>query len=69
MDQSLRLICHGGYDLLADEKVEASLILGGSANTSVASYIINNVVLLRSSLWDSFFLIETRWSTTLDLSR
>lgn len=34
-----------GYDLLADEKVEASLILGGSANTSVASYIINNVVL------------------------
>lgn len=34
-----------GYDLLADELVEASLILGGSANTTVASYVINNVVL------------------------
>ena len=34
-----------GYDLLADQMVEASLIMGASANTTVATYVINNVVL------------------------
>ena len=33
-----------GYDLIADEQVSASFILGASANTLMASYIINNVV-------------------------
>jgi hypothetical protein len=36
-----------GNDLFADELLEASLILGASASSTVASYIINNVVLAK----------------------
>lgn len=33
-----------GYDLLADEQVELSFVMGGEASAAVATYIINNVV-------------------------
>lgn len=36
-----------GYDLLANESVQLDVMLGASANTSLATYIINNVVLAR----------------------
>jgi len=34
-----------GYELLSAESVQAALILGASANTTVATYVINNVVI------------------------